>query len=92
MRSRIADKLPKELLTVSQVAAKLSVHPNTVRRWAELGILSSCRIGPRGDRRFHQADIERLVRVERPGRRLTLRTLSEPISTNGDEEIADSGR
>ncbi|MBI2872514.1 MAG: helix-turn-helix domain-containing protein [Chloroflexi bacterium] len=49
------------LLTVAQVAALLNVHPNTVRRWAELGVLRALRIGPRGDRRFYRSEVERLL-------------------------------
>ncbi len=50
-----------ELLTVGQVAVRLNVHPNTVRRWAQQGLLSAYRLGPRGDRRFHRSDVERLL-------------------------------
>ena len=37
-----------ELLTVRQVAEMLNIHANTVRRWADQGLLDSCRIGTRG--------------------------------------------
>ena len=47
-----------ELLTVGQVAAWINIHPNTVRRWAELGVLNFYRIGSRGDRRFRRSEIE----------------------------------
>ncbi|MBI2871670.1 MAG: helix-turn-helix domain-containing protein [Chloroflexi bacterium] len=50
-----------ELLTVAQVAALLNVHPNTVRRWAEIGVLRACRIGPRRDRRFYRSEVEHLL-------------------------------
>ena len=50
-----------ELLKVGQVAARLNVHPNTVRRWAEQGLLTARRIGMRGDRRFDRSDVERLL-------------------------------
>ena len=45
------------LLTTSDVASLLHAHINTVRRWSNLGILPSFRIGPRGDRRFRKEDI-----------------------------------
>ena len=45
------------LLTVRDVARFLNIHVNTVRRWSDLGILKSYRIGPRGDRRFRREDI-----------------------------------
>ena len=54
-------KQPSELLRVSQAALLLNVHPNTVRRWAEQGILTVRRIGPRGDRRFYRSDVEALL-------------------------------
>jgi excisionase family DNA binding protein len=47
------------MLTTSEVARILSVHINTVRRWANQGVLTSYRIGSRGDRRFKKADIDR---------------------------------
>ena len=44
-------------LTVSEAARLLCIHVNTVRKWSDLGILRSHRIGPRGDRRFREEDI-----------------------------------
>jgi len=49
------------LLKVSQVASLLNIHPNTVRRWSNNGILESYRIGSRGDRRFKKEDINILL-------------------------------
>ena len=46
-----------ELLTVGQVARLLHIHPNTVRRWSNKGILESYRISKRGDRRFRKEDV-----------------------------------
>ena len=46
-----------ELLTVGQVARLLHIHPNTVRRWSNKGILESYRISKRGDRRFNKKDV-----------------------------------
>lgn len=45
------------LLTVAEVASFLNVHMNTVRRWANKDLLTSHRIGPRGDRRFQREDV-----------------------------------
>jgi excisionase family DNA binding protein len=45
------------LLTVREVAEFLNIHVNTVRRWSDLGILRSYRIGPRSDRRFRREDV-----------------------------------
>ena len=46
------------MLTSDDVAHLLHIHISTVRRWADMGILSAYRIGPRRDRRFRQEDIE----------------------------------
>ena len=45
------------LLTVGQVARLLHIHPNSVRRWSNKGILESYRISKRGDRRFRKEDV-----------------------------------
>ena len=45
------------MLTVSQVADLLGAHVNSVRRWADIGLLPSYRIGLRGDRRFRPDEI-----------------------------------
>ena len=45
------------LLTTREVANLLNIHINTVRRWTNLGVLPSFRVGPRGDRRFWKKDI-----------------------------------
>lgn len=49
------------MLTSGEVARMLGVHLNTVRRWSNRGILKAYIIGPRGDRRFKQRDIESLL-------------------------------
>ena len=56
------------LLTTSEVAHLLYVHINTVRRWSNRGILKSCRIGPRGDRRFRREDVVGLLAELKTGR------------------------
>ncbi|MBL7125672.1 MAG: helix-turn-helix domain-containing protein [Dehalococcoidales bacterium] len=53
------------MLTTGEVARMLNVHPGTVRRWHNRGILKGYRIGPRADRRYRLADIELFLR-ERP--------------------------
>jgi excisionase family DNA binding protein len=49
------------LLTVRQTSRLLNVHPNTVRRWSDQGIIKAYRIGSRRDRRFKWEDINRLL-------------------------------
>lgn len=48
----------KTMLTTSELARLLNVHINTVRRWSNQGILKAYRMGPRGDRRFSQEDVD----------------------------------
>ncbi|MCH7656251.1 MAG: helix-turn-helix domain-containing protein [Chloroflexi bacterium] len=62
MTTRIAKKKqPKDLLSVGEAAEVLSVHPDTLRRWAAGGLLSVYRVGPRRDRRFHRSEVLRLM-------------------------------
>jgi len=49
------------MLNTTEVSRLLHVHPNTVRRWSNNGIIQTYRIGPRADRRFRQDDIDRLL-------------------------------
>ncbi len=49
-------------LTISQVADLLNVHVNTVRRWDSRGMLTTYRIGPRGDRRFKRSDVNSILK------------------------------
>jgi excisionase family DNA binding protein len=46
-----------QMLTVSEASRLLHVHANTLRRWDEDGTMPSCRIGPRGDRRYRLSDL-----------------------------------
>lgn len=63
-----AEKSPRRvsaesaMLTVSQVARRLSVHPHSVRRWGDAGLLESYRFGVRGDRRFIASDVDAFMR------------------------------
>ncbi len=49
------------MLTVSEVARLLNVHPNSVRRWANEGLLRAYRVGRRGDRRFRPEDVAKFL-------------------------------
>lgn len=56
-------KLP-QLLTISQVAKVLNVHPDTLRRWDKKGKLNALRVGTRrgvGERRYRREDIIKLI-------------------------------
>jgi excisionase family DNA binding protein len=50
------------LLTTSQAAKILNVHTNTIRRWSDSKILTTFRIGSRGDRRYRLKDVRQLLR------------------------------
>ena len=51
----------QRLLTVSEAAQRLGVHPNTLRSWADKGIVAHIKL-PSGYRRFATAEIERVRR------------------------------
>ncbi|HEX2222248.1 MAG TPA: GAF domain-containing protein, partial [Candidatus Limnocylindria bacterium] len=59
------------LLTVSQAATRLGVHPNTVRAWTAAGRLTAYRINDRGDRRYRASELHRLLERSAPGPRLS---------------------
>jgi excisionase family DNA binding protein len=44
--------LTDDMLTVREVARRLHVHPSTLRRWSNQGLITAYRITPRGDRRY----------------------------------------
>jgi excisionase family DNA binding protein len=50
-----------QMLTVNEVSQILHIHSNTVRRWANQGILKTYRVNSRGDRRFVREDIDRFL-------------------------------
>jgi excisionase family DNA binding protein len=39
--------LPVQYITIKDAAAKVGVHPRTVRRWIEDGLIDAYRVGPR---------------------------------------------
>lgn len=53
----VSDNEIGPMLTVREVAELLHIHSNTLRRWADRGIIRAYRITRRGDRRFRQRDI-----------------------------------
>lgn len=55
------------MLTVSEVAHLLGAHVNSVRRWADVGLLPSYRIGLRGDRRFRPDEISSFLVSRKQG-------------------------
>ena len=61
----MAEKL-EPMLTPNEVAKLLHVHTNTLRRWADCGMITAYRIGSRGDRRFRREDITSFLKNHRP--------------------------
>jgi len=49
------------MLTTTQVARYLNVHPNTVRQWANKKLIHAYRLGPRGDRRFKREELDNFL-------------------------------
>lgn len=54
-------KKMRSMLTIAEVSRLLNVHPSTLRRWSNKGIIKTYRIGSRADRRFWKDDIERFL-------------------------------
>ena len=55
------DILTGRMLRIGEASRLLNVHKNTLIRWGDQGVVKAYRIGPRGDRRFEQEDIENLL-------------------------------
>ncbi|MCA9933421.1 MAG: helix-turn-helix domain-containing protein [Ardenticatenaceae bacterium] len=51
-------------LSLKDAAAHLAVHPATLRRWADKGVLPYM-LTPGGHRRFSEADVERFLQEQR---------------------------
>jgi len=49
------------LLTTSEAARLLHVHPNTLRRWGDNGEIPVSTVGRRRDRRFARSEINNLL-------------------------------
>ncbi len=50
-----------QLLTISDVAKKLKVHPNTLRSWDESGVLPAVKFGDKKIRRYKHEDIVKFI-------------------------------
>jgi len=54
----------EELLTLSEAAGILKVHPNTLRLWDKKGVLTAIRIGVKKVRRYKREDIEKFINTK----------------------------
>ncbi len=50
-----------DLLTTTEAAAYLRVHPETVRTWARNGVIPAVKFGNRGGFRFTRADLDQFL-------------------------------
>ena len=48
---------PPRMVPVREASQILHIHPNTLRKWSDQGIIPSYRIGQRRDRRFAVEDL-----------------------------------
>lgn len=55
--------MESELLTVQEVAARVRVNPETVRRWLRSGELRGVRLGARAGYRVPVAELERFLKA-----------------------------
>jgi len=51
-----------KMLTISQAARLLGVHPDTLRRWEKAGKIASIRFMKRGHRRYSVDEIMKLIK------------------------------
>jgi transposase len=56
--SKIGQTAP---MSIRGAAAVLGVHPNTIRRWSDEGLIPCFRLGPRQDRRFEPKSIIEII-------------------------------
>ena len=49
------------LLTPREVAAIFRVHPKTIQRWTELGLLTAVQVNPSGWRRYRESQVRELL-------------------------------
>jgi type I restriction enzyme M protein len=50
-----------QLLSISQVAELFSIDKDTLRNWEKKGLISPLRVGPRKDRKYRPADLEKMM-------------------------------
>lgn len=53
----------EKLLTISEAAALINVHPETLRRWDREGTLVALKVNERGDRCYRESDLLEFMNV-----------------------------
>lgn len=53
----------ENLLTISEAAALINVHPETLRRWDRDGTLVALKVNERGDRRYRKSELLEFMNV-----------------------------
>ena len=81
------DNIKDQMFTVKEVSALLHIHPNTLRRWADKGIIKSFCITPRGDRRFMSRDIDQFLSVMNSQNRETVTQFPRPPETLETQDL-----
>ena len=69
MRETLVDGT--DLVSISEAARALGVHPNTIRFYEETGLIPEAHRNSAGYRRYDQADLDRLAFIRR-ARRLNI--------------------
>lgn len=80
----------RRFLSASEVASRLDVTPQTVYRWAKVGILPARRLGPR-TLRFEEQDLDALmVPPMEAASEPTPEPLREVVSQNQQGDLLDA--
>ena len=83
----VIDSQKDKMLTVREVSELLHVHPNTLRRWADKGIIKSFCITPRGDRRFMSRDINQFLEGMNKQNQEPVTVIPLPSAILGDNNL-----
>ena len=75
------------LLTVTEAARLLHVHPNTLRNWSDQDVIRTFRINSRGDRKYRRFDIYQFISELRTHDRNRIEALRASNVTHTTDEI-----
>jgi hypothetical protein len=80
--------LMKDWLTTREAALRLTVSESSVRRWGDAGLVPVQRVGRRGERRFQEVDIRRLLERGLPSLRAPTEPARQPVTMFGRIPVA----